>query len=129
LTGVKKSLQILGSRLFADGLGRDSANNEQILVESSSNIIEEGVDHTIGGTVKQLESLSNSVNLEKVKYKNASVNTFTNLKKVGMQVIRRNEQGKFLYLEPSNYVIPNTFQERFQWLQVIEAIVYLFVSS
>lgn len=126
---------------YADGIAYATSvgllDDERVIVEVSSGALTENIQHTLGDSLKLLESLTCIIVLKASKFSNAKFTTLQRYKAIGIHVIKRtitmsvlaiNDDKKFVLEERRAANVPIHYQERYEWLSVFELLAHLDVS-
>ncbi|KAI9015249.1 hypothetical protein CLU79DRAFT_765801 [Phycomyces nitens] len=123
---------------YINALGTFKAlnNMELIIVEASSGVLKEHTTHTIEDSLKILECSMSALRKEASYYKNASTNTFKELKVFSVHVgttqvalceMSFNDENNWKVLETRTAKIPTNWNDRICLVQYLELLATLFV--
>lgn len=126
----------IGVVLYADGIGED-AHGERLVMESSSGAVKENLPHTMGDTVKLVQSATELLKTEVISLQDASLDTFLDRKVMIIQLVMQKmtlcsvsvlKDKKYEVFELRSATLPAKWDERREWLKMFELLVTIMVS-
>ncbi|KAF7729649.1 hypothetical protein EC973_004022 [Apophysomyces ossiformis] len=123
---------------FMDAIGKMPDHDmEVLLVEASSGIEKEDVQHTIEDTLKILDCSTSSLLLTASKYKNCDFELFKKLNifclhiirdKITLLATRVHDGAQWEHVEVRSAIIPTMWSKRLLWIRVLELYATLMVQ-
>jgi hypothetical protein len=123
--------------VYADGIGED-AHGERLLMESSSGAVKENFPHTMGDTVKLIQSAAEVLKAEAMTVQDARLETFLKRKVLIVHLVTQKmtlssvcalQNKKYKVVELRSATLASKWGERREWLKMFELLATIMVSN
>lgn len=126
------------SKRSVDGLGYNKSKIDQIVMEGSSGLQNEVVDHVINDTLKNIHSTMCMIDRVVRENMNINFSTVTQVETVCVQSsgkyltlsttsLDEANPGKYVHIQRRHASIPITFEDRYEWIVLFELLSFLLI--
>jgi hypothetical protein len=121
---------------YADGLGK-LQNYESLFIESSSDITQENVNHTLEDTLKLICECNGALFYILSQFIKCSFETALQRSTFGVQVIKNiltlskmslKDESQWKFVELRSAIVPTKWGDRFEWVTMFELLASLYLE-